>query len=414
MIPINMPQVGQDIPSGTIVEWLKKENDPVQEGEVVLTVESDKAVFEVEAEGSGILLKILHKAGDEVDILTPVGFIGQPGEVVEVEKIVADEEKGQEGKKVPPKSLEHPETAERPAGREPSGKIFVSPVAKRAAQKFGIDLIQIKGTGPRGRITKDDVMAEAGRQKTEVGRQKTEVVIQTGAPALKGISDQDTVIVFGKMRKRIAERLTLSTQTIPHFYIAVDADVTDLLKWRKGVNRDTQVHISITDCVIKATARALAEFERMNLHVDADKMVVKKDINIGVAVSVDDGLLVPVLTNADQKSLREIAELSKRNAEAARRGSINPNDVGTFTISTLGMYGIRRYQAIINPPEAAILAVGSAEKQVVHVDGKTAVRDVMSLTLACDHRAVDGTYAAEFLNRIKCYLENVKELADSR
>ena len=394
MIPIKMPQVGQDYPSGTIVEWLKHENDPVRKGDIILTVESEKATFDVEADADGILMQILYEQGAEVDILKPVAFIGQPGEIVP-ESGISDAVEAVSQVKDPVSVSSINDQVIAPSSK----KRNISPAAKRAAEEQGIDWTQINGTGPGGRITKRDVVAVLEKMPPA----------QAGPQVLaEALPDQDEVIRFSRMRAKIAERLTHSVQTIPHFYLNIDVDVTALLARRRHINQESDVRISVTDLIIKVVARTLRQFDRLNAHVDSEKMTLKKDVNIGVAVAVEDGLLVPVIPHADQISLREISKISAKNAAAARRGSVNPIPSGTFTVSTLGMYGIRIYLPIINPPESAILAVGAAEKRVVPVEGNIGIRDMMSLTLAADHRAVDGAYAAEFLNQVKHRLEEVQ------
>lgn len=379
MMPIIMPQVGQDIPSATIIEWRRREGDHVEKGEVVLVVESDKASFEVEADRSGVLLKILHQEGEEVEILRPLAYVGQEGEVV------AEEELEQIAPAEAPSEPEREELPARPAVQDERARVFASPSARRLAGERGLELAGIKGTGPGGRITKRDVLA---------------------AP----VADE-TVLPFGKMRRRMAERLTLSAQTIPHFYLSVDVDMTEAQQWRLAFNGEHGEQVTVTDMVIKASALSLAEFERINVHVEADRLILKRDVNVGVAVAMDDGLLVPVIAEADRKGLVEVSRISRKNAETARRGAISSQAVGTFTISSLGMCAVSRFLPIINPPECAILAVSSVEQRVVHVAGGIAVRDMMTLTLGCDHRAVDGAYAAGFLNRIKGHLEQPAAMA---
>jgi len=380
--PIIMPQVGQDIPSARIIEWRKAEGDPVEAGDVVLVVESDKATFEVEAEESGVLLKVLHAEDEDVAIFTPLAYVGQPGE--EFDEAAA----GPGETAVGPAETPVREAAEPPAALKPPAKrgIVASPSARRVAREQGVDLASVRGSGPGGRIIKRDVLA---------------------APAAgPQVGARDTVLPFGKMRQRIADRLTKSQRTVPTFVLYVDADMTDTMAWRRAGNEREGARITVTDLIIKASADALAEFERMNAHVYADCMVIRDKVNVGVAVAVEDGLLVPVIPRADAKSLREISALSRKNAEAAARGAIVSDAVGTFTVSSLGMHAVSRFEPIINPPECAILGVGSIEQRVVACDGAIRLRDMMTLTLVCDHRAVDGTYAAAFLNRIKANLES--------
>ena len=322
MIPIIMPQVGQDYPTGTIVEWLKCENDPVQKGEVVLRVESGKAIFDVEADATGILLKILYEQGAQVDILKPVALIGQPGETIDA-SMVSSKAEGSDNT-----NLRAAEKQSRsPDNLEQGGKILVSPAVRKAAERDGIDLTLIKGSGPGGRIIKRDLAAAL--QQMSLAQAEPEALGE-------GLSDQDQEIPFGKMRAKIAQRLTHSVQTIPHFYLNIDVDVTAPLARRQQINQESDARISVTDLIIHAVTRSLPGFRRMNAHVSSDKIVLKNDVHIGVAVAVEDGLLVPVIPHADQKSLLEISEISAKNAAAARRGSMNPTSAGTFTISNPG------------------------------------------------------------------------------
>ena len=347
MIAVTVPKVGQDIQVVSIVQWLKCENDTVEKGETILTVESDKATFEVEAEQSGVLVKILNREGEEVEVLQPIAHIGQPEEQLD----------------------------EEPA----DAKVGLEPAAASAA-------------------TKDE------KQPAQPGPE---------AAAMAPMADSsggDEVVPFGKMRQSIAQRLTLSKQTIPHFYLMMDVDMTEAVQWRRSFNAQHGTRITITDLLIKATAVALRSFPRLNAHVNDQQTVVKKNINIGVAVSVEEGLLVPVIGDADQKSLQEISELSKKNIEAARRGLQKPGSTGTFTVSSLGMHGVIQFIPIINPPESAILAVGSVQSRVVPAPEGTRVREMVTLTLACDHRSVDGADAAGLLNKIKHDLEAIQDV----
>jgi len=376
MITIIMPQVGQDIPSARIIEWRKAEGERVEAGEVVLVVESEKASFEVEAEQGGTLLKVLHGEDEEVDVFAPLAYIGEPGEPIP--EAVEEEAEAEPAQRPSPP----------PAPKPRQGRMAASPSARRIARERGVDLSTVTGSGPGGRIIKRDVV---------------------GAPAQ--VAEGDTVEPFGRMRRRIAERLSLSARTVPHFYLSMDVDMTDALAWRREFNDSANAHVTVTDLVIRAAALALRDFERLNAHVDADRMVIKARVNIGVAVGTGDGLLVPVIADADRLDLPRIAELNRRNAEAALRGALRSGAVGTFTITSMGMFGVREFRPIINPPECAILAVGAAHKCLVPTHDGPAARDVMTLTLGCDHRAVDGAYAAQFLGRVKESLENPATLA---
>lgn len=382
--PIMMPQVGQDVETGVIVEWRVKENDQVEKGDVIALVESDKATFEVEAYESGTLLKILYNAGEEAKVLEPIAYIGQQGEKIEQQPEPASAEAA-------PTTASKKAEDETQISQSPKEGASVSPSAKRIARQHDIDLAKIKGTGPKGRITKQDVL------------DAIESAGDTGQPAVAG----DQEIPFSKMRKRIAERLTKSKQTIPHFYLSIDVDMTAACRARADYNKQAQDKITFNDIIVKAVATGLAEFGALNTHSAEDKTILRKNINIGVAVSVDDGLLVPVIPDADQKSIQEISHISRDNAEGAKKGILKAQAVGTFTVSNLGMYSVNGFLPIINPPECAILGVGNIEKRAVALDDNSVgVRDIMTLALACDHRVVDGTYAAQFLNVVKNHLEN--------
>jgi pyruvate dehydrogenase E2 component (dihydrolipoamide acetyltransferase) len=375
---VMMPQVGQDIETAVIVEWLKKENDPVKKGDVIASVESDKATFDVEAYESGVLLKILHAEGAEVQVLTPIAYIGQPGE-----EVVADASAGEtsaepaiEGK------AEAPSTAE--PTRKRSGPA-ASPSARRLAKEKGVDLQNVTGTGPGGRITREDVLNVVG---SAAGTETEEVV------------------PFSAMRAKIAERLTRSKQTIPHFTLFADIDMTDALAWREQFNQSHGAKVTVTDMVVQTVAGALKEMPHLNAHVAHDKIILKKAVNVGVAVSVKDGLAVPVIADTDTKTLVQISQESRQNAEAIRAGKLLSNAVGSFTVSNLGMHAVDMFLPIINPPECAMLALGRAGERPAVVDGAVCVRSLMTTALACDHRAVDGTVAAQFLEAIKQHLED--------
>ncbi|MFC1716701.1 dihydrolipoamide acetyltransferase family protein [Candidatus Poribacteria bacterium] len=388
--PVLMPQIGENIEAGTIIEWKVKEGDRVNKGDVIVIVESEKAAFEVEAYESGVIQKILYSDGDEAAVLKPIAYYGQPGEMVEAEPEETPEEQVEQ------------EKAQQFESSESRGSRFASPSARRIAREHGIELNGISGSGPRGRIIKRDVIAAVDSMKADT----TAAVFVAESPKIERILTEDTEIPYSRMRKVIADRLTRSKQTIPHFYLFIEVDMTEALEWRSAYNDKHQMRVTVTDMLVKSVSSALVEFERMNAHADSEKIVLKKNINVGVAVSVSDGLLVPVIPDADQKDIQEISNVSKGNAEAARRGSLRTAATGTFTITNLGMYSVSRFLPIINPPECAILGVGSTEKKVVAIGDGIHIRDMMNLCLASDHRAVDGVYAAQFLNRIKEFMEN--------
>lgn len=399
--PILMPQIGENIETGKIIEWLVKVGDSVKEGDIIVVVESEKATFEVEAYEPGIIREILYSDGDEATVLKPIAYLAEPGEEIgeSPQKLSGSfalpTEQGITAKQAEQRRPDF--SRERSVSQVQPSKTsrFASPSARRIARERGIDLNTISGSGPRDRIIKRDVLS----------------AIESTAPGVERVLTEDKEIPFSRMRKVIAERLTRSKQTIPHFYLSNQVDMTEALAWRKAYNEKNHTRITITDMIVKAVASALLEFERMNAHADSEKIILKKSVNIGIAVSVSDGLLVPVIPDAHQKDIQEISRVCRENAEAARRGSLRTPATGTFTITNIGMYAISRFFPIINPPECAILGVGSIEKKVVVIDDGIHIRDMMNLCLACDHRAVDGVYAAQFMNRVKELMENYRILS---
>jgi pyruvate dehydrogenase E2 component (dihydrolipoamide acetyltransferase) len=376
--PVMMPQVGQDIKTARIVDWLKRENDEVRQGEVIAVVESDKAAFDVEAYASGVLLKIVHREGEEVEVLTPIAYIGSFGERIEDGGRKAEQAGG----------AAHADTPAS-APTETMCTAHPTPSARRIAKERQISFDGITGSGPGGRIIKRDVLAVMNSDRD---------------------AESQVQVVFSPMRMRIAERLTRSKQTIPHFYIAMAADLSGAMAWRRQFNAVRGVKVTVTDMVVKAVAMVLAEYPKMNSHVEPDRMILQKAVNVGVAVSVEDGLIVPVVAEADRKSIVEISHVARENAEAARTGRLKPQAIGGFTVTNLGMYGVDTFVPVINPPEAAILAVGAVARRPAVVGDQIVARDMMTMTLACDHRAVDGAYAARFLGGIRQYLENPASL----
>jgi pyruvate dehydrogenase E2 component (dihydrolipoamide acetyltransferase) len=425
VIPIKMPQVGQDIEYARIIEWHVKEGESVSEGDILVTVESDKASFEVEASSDGSLLKKLYKEGEEAPVFQPIAYIGEPGETVNDQPTSAS----------PPERRTIAVEEPKRVGLNHKSKVFSSPAARRNARENNIDLSIINGSGPEGRIVKADILREIATQQPNerisplAKRIATEERIDVRAlqgsgsnsrivkrdiealiSPLKSVpllpEDSDRVITFNRTKQRIGNKLSLSKQTIPHFYLFTDVDFTATLVWRKSVNEKSKVKISVNDIILKATADVLEHFPELNAHVDNEKSILKSDINIGLAVSTPHGLFVPVIPRANQRTITEIHTLAQKNAENARRGVVNPTAPSTFTVSNLGMYGISRFLPVINPPECAILSVGSVEKKVGVVNDKIAIIDNLTLGIACDHRAVDGAYASGFLTELKTRLEN--------
>ncbi len=395
--PINMPQVGQDLETAIISEWCIEENDKVEKGDVIAVVESDKASFDVEAFDSGTILKLLFDEGDEAAVFKPIAYYGDPGDIVD-EAPNTENSTGLISKSTDSQVEVNAQT------ETITKAILATPVVKRIAKEHNIDILSVSGSGPNGRILKEDIL-------------KFAEIDLNGSQESNGVSScsqsGDQRIEYSKMRQKIANRLVESKQQIPHFYLFMDVDVTELILWRQEKNKvvDNGDKISINDILILAVAKTLKKFPQLNTHVSQSHLVLKSDINIGIAVSLEDGLIVPVLEHADEKEIEKISVESREIIESARKGKLKSNAQGTFTISNLGMYPINKFIPIINTPEAVILGVGKAEKKVVPTESAGfGVKDILTLTLACDHRAVDGALGSQFLEELKSCLENIERI----
>ena len=391
MEAIIMPQIGQDLTHGVVLEWLKKEGDPVEKGEVVVSVESEKAAFDVEAEASGILLKIEVAAGEEGEVFKPVGYIGAEGESIDDGETHAKAEK--EPAAAPVEKTTAPATAKTAAPLE-DGRILSSPSARRIAAEMGIDIADVTGSGPNGRIVKKDVLEQTFKARPTGGNAK--------ALAVKIQGDlEDRKVPFDKIGKIAAQRLSLSKQTIPHFYLDKEIDMEDVMEWRAGYNRKHNTKITVTDMIVYAAALTLNENPRYNSHVDDQAVYYKKNINVGVATATPNGLVVPVVANANEMTIDEVSVKIKKNSADAQKGRIDMSAKGTFSVTSLGMFGIPKFNPIINPPECAILSVGAVELKVVPVNGNyIGIRKMVTVSLASDHRAVSGVDAAKFLQKL--------------
>ena len=414
---IKLPRLGQGMESGTIVKWLKSEGDKVEKGEPLYELDTDKVTQEVEADASGVLLKIAVSSG-EVEVGKTIAVIGEQGEEVatEVEKPSGDgdsaqavgEDAQEEGSPARAREQDREEGRRASAGvseqvteiRQPSGdnggRVKASPLARRIARERGIDLSAVAGTGPDGRVVAEDVE----RSAASAGPAQL-----AATAATEGVEVQQ----LSSMRKTIARRLTEAWQA-PVFQLGITVDMGRALELRKRLvelNADGSVKPTISDLLTKVCAAALMRHRAVNALYKGDAVELYPTANIGIAVAVPNGLVVPVIAGCERKSIAEIAATRAAVVERARAGKLQQSDLdgGTFTISNLGMFGIERFVAVLNPPQAAILAVGSIEDRVVPVDGLPAVRPRMELTLTCDHRAIDGATGAEFLRDVKAFLE---------
>ena len=452
-----MPQVGENLTTGVVLEWCKAEGEGVSRGEVIATVESEKAAFEVVAEEDGVLLRQEVEAGGQARVLEPIAWIGEPGEQLDEgdsAPVLPQERETARGPAArpspsapgstateepapapgphpspPPGSVPAPPpresptepaeatratSAPAPARRavtsldpRPGGRTAVpapagapaSPSARRLARQLLVDLASVRGSGPGGRVVRRDVLTAALNASGGAAA-------PTAVPAV--VEQGDRLEPHSRLRRAVAERMSASARHVPHFHLFADVDVTEAQALRRELGGDPAV--SLTDLLVAAAARALRRHERINAHVGDSGLVLKAGCHVGLAVAVEEGVLVPALADADRKSLTELAEARAALVASARRGLVPPDPAPTFTVTNLGGYGITRFLPLINPPECGILAAGRSEERVVARAGTAAVREVITLVLACDHRAVDGAYAAGFLEDLRQALERPRDL----
>ena len=403
---IKLPRLGQGMESGTVVRWLKQEGDRVEKGEPLYEVDTEKVTQEVEADASGVLLKISVEEG-EVPVGQTVAVIGEEGEDVPDAEPEVEEEPQEEGSRAPARDEERErgreaeaalETAPVEAQPQPSttdGRVKASPLARRIARERGIDLAELRGTGPDGRIVAEDVeRAEAAPKPA-------------AAPA--SAAGEPEVEPLTSIRKTIARRLTKAWEA-PVFQISMSADMTRAQELRERLvelTREGETKPTVSDLITKASAAALLRHPQVNAHYENETLTRFPTANVGMAVATDRGLLVPVIRSADRLTLAEIAAARADLVERSRSGKLQQTDLedGTFTVSNLGMYGIEHFIAVLNPPQVAILAVGTIEEKPVVVEADFDVKPMMSLTLTADHRALDGSVAAEFLGTVRSFLE---------
>ena len=444
MKTVEMPKMGDTMEEGKILRWLKQVGEPVKKGEPLAEIETDKVNIEVESFSSGVLRKILVPEGASAAIGASIALVGTADEVLPGEAAPPVNNVGVEKATDAPKSVpvngnyEVQASSSSPVGNGQTqvahqqaeaqtaerGRVFISPVARRIAEEHKLDYTHINGTGPNGRIIKMDVEAAITTPAVSAPvtapapalpfaetyvEPKAEPEVVISAPT----STADiTEIPLTAMRRTIAKRLSQSMQTAPHFYVTSVIDTGKLADLRKQINEfaakdKTPIKVSFNDLIIKAVALTLVRMPEVNVSFAEDRLLQKKQVNVGVAVALEQGLIVPVVRNAHQSSILALARETKRLAEAARQGKLRPEDFsgGTFTVSNLGMFDVDSFTAVINPPESAILAIGSITPTPVVVAGQVVVRDRMKVTLSSDHRAIDGAIAARFLQEVKRLLE---------
>lgn len=405
-IIIKMPKLSDTMEEGTVASWVKQEGDVVSSGEILAEIETDKATMEFESFEDGVLLYQGVKEGESAKVDAILAVIGEKG--ADYKKLIeafqsngssAPAKEAPNDKKVEVQSNTTTTVVSQPSTSNSSvnGRLKVSPLAKKLADEKGIDLQSVQGSGDGGRIIKRDIEEFT-----------PSAAAQASAPSMISGEEKYDEKVVSQMRKTIAKRLSESKFTAPHFYLTMDIDMDEAMNARKSINELPDTKISFNDLVIRASAAALKKHPMVNAAWLGDQIRVNYHVNIGVAVAVEDGLLVPVIRYADTKSLSQISAEVKDLAGKAREKKLQPQEWegSTFSISNLGMYGIEEFTAIINPPNSCILAVGGIREEVVVKNGEMKIGHRMKVTLSCDHRVVDGATGAEFLNSLKAYLEN--------
>lgn len=423
-IQILMPALSPTMTEGKLSKWLVKEGDEVSSGDIIAEIETDKATMELEAVDEGKIGKILIEAGtDGVEVNKPIGVLLEEGEDEGDIKADAPAPAPKAARKpvaAPAQTAAPKAEATPPASAQAASsgdRVFASPLAKRIAANAGIDLSAISGSGPNGRIVKTDVesVLSGGVSQKQSTKQSTVAAAASSATSSASAAVPDfgqafTEVENSSVRKIIARRLLEAKQSIPHFYLTIDCQIDALLKLRKELNSREGIDykLSVNDFIIKASTMAMRKVPMVNATWTDEAVRMYDNVDVSVAVSTDGGLITPIIRNADQKGLSTISNDMKDLAVRARENKLQPEEYqgGGFTISNLGMFGIKEFSAIINPPQSAILAVGAGEQRPVVKDGALAIATVMSCTLSCDHRVVDGAVGAEFLAALKPLIED--------
>ncbi|MFV9839207.1 MAG: pyruvate dehydrogenase complex dihydrolipoamide acetyltransferase [Aaplasma endosymbiont of Hyalomma asiaticum] len=417
-VKILMPALSPTMRSGTVTHWHKKEGDSIKPGDIIADIETDKAVIEFEyADEPGVLYKITKTNGskdvpvnqvialvkveddDEASLVEMISAITEGEGADQSVTNTIEPQNSAQGRRSPvpntqTQALDFANTS-GPSGSLPrgAGRINASPVAKKLAAQLSLDISKIVGTGPYGRVVKADVVKASSTCNSAAQVEENAVSVEVSA-----------------MRRVVSERLVEVKRNVPHFYLAVDCMVSELLQVRARINSGTDVSTKITvnDFIIKATALALREHPEVNASWNGDSILHYKSVDVAFAVSIDGGLLTPIIPQTDKLSISEISKTVKSLATRAKERKLLPHEFqgGGITISNLGMFGIKEFYAIINPPQSCIIAVGQSEKRAVVIDDSVVVADVMSVTLSVDHRVIDGALAAKFLNKLKFYIEN--------
>lgn len=407
---VKMPKLGFDMAEGIVIRWIAQEGDQIFKGDVLVEIETDKATVEVEAPQTGFVLKHLAEAGDIVPINDPIAILGEEGEEADLSEFSDSEEdkatpKVEEKEVLPAASSPTTPVPVEEGTNLPDG-VRASPLARKMAKELDLDIRKVSGTGQNGRIVKSDVESYLDSPQLE-----TAPVLGTAPISTAKAAAEDVIVPLTKLRQAIGRRMTESKQWFPHFYVTYDYDVSELMRFRSEANAllsESGVKLSVNDFIVKAVALTLKEFPNLNASLGNNEIIQHGQVNIGVAVAVEAGLLTVVCKDAQSKTISQISQEVRSMALKARDGKVRPEDIegSTFTTSNLGMYGVDEFTAIINPPEAAILAIGGAREIPVAKDGEVSTGWRMKMTISADHRVTDGAEAAQFMQALAGYLEN--------
>ncbi|MFL5356757.1 pyruvate dehydrogenase complex dihydrolipoamide acetyltransferase, partial [Archangium sp.] len=407
-IPVVMPALSPTMTEGKLIKWLKKEGDKVSSGQAIAEVETDKSNLEVEAYDDGVLARIVVQEGQMAKVGAPIAFLAGKGGA----KPAAAPAQAPAPTAAPAPKAAAPSAAPAPAAAPkpvatPGGRLRASPLAKRMARERGLDLTQVQGSGPLGRIVKSDIEKALTQAPAPAAARKA-----PGAPAAApGERPEPKAVPVTTMRKVIAQRMAEVKPGVPHFYLSVDVEMDGALKIREEA-KALESKVSVNDIIVKAAAMALRRYPKINVSLHGDTILHFETVDVGIAVAIEDGLITPVIRDADKKGLSAISAESRDLAERARKRGLKPHEYtgGSLTVSNLGMYGIDSFIAVINPPQSCILAVGSVADKVVVRDGQMVVRKMMTVTLSGDHRVIDGAIGAEYLRELKALLEHPMRL----
>ncbi len=423
-VAVQLPALSPTMKEGRITKWFKKEGDKISSGDEIAEVETDKSNLAIEAYDDGVLLKILVKEGQSAPVGGNIGWIGKAGEAVPEGGAPAAAAPASAspaaaplpqasapdlGPAKPPAAVTSapqpvPSATERANGGE---RLRASPLAKKMAETQQIDLGSVQGSGPSGRIVKSDVEAAMAKGASSAAASSAKAAKPPLPARVPGVRVPPQNLPVSSMRKVIAQRLSEVKPGVPHFYLTVELEMDSALQLREEA-KSQEMKISVNDIIVKATAMAVRRFPRINQVFAGDSIQQLTNVDVGVAVAIEDGLITPIIKDADQKGLAEIGQEVRELAEKAKKKALKPDEYtgGSITVSNLGMFGIDSFIAVINPPQAAILAVGRVEPKVVVRDGEMVIRQIMSCTLSGDHRVIDGAVGAQFLQQLRSLLEH--------